>query len=30
MRDFVKGVIGAHLKEIQDLILTIDAYLERT
>ena len=30
MRDFVKGVIGAHLKEIQDLILTIDDYLERT
>jgi hypothetical protein len=29
MRDFVKGVIGAHLKEIQDLILTIDEYLER-
>ena len=27
LRDFIRGVINAHLEEIEDLILTIDDYL---
>lgn len=29
LRDFITGVIKAHLEEIEDLILTIDTYLQK-